>query len=152
MLALSSGIAARSAAAASAGLAGLGWLVLIGRRLLLRIDDESIESRGWVSRGAARWDDIHSITNSAHLPWPRDRWFGPLVFEVSASSGRFRVNFLYFGPQAFRAFRSGIKQHQIRTSSNAHRGRASNEHMQPTAVWRCGVMRGHPPTAADARS
>lgn len=113
LLIVALGIAARRPELVWIGGAGVGWLALIGWRLRLRIDDEGLSSRGWVGGGSARWRDVRSITPLARLPWPRDRGFGPLVFEIRTATGSFRVNFLYFEPAAFRAFQAAIAKHGI---------------------------------------
>lgn len=118
LLIVALGLAASRAELVWVGGAGIGWLALIGWRLRLRIDEEGLASRGWVDRGSARWGDVSSITNATRLPWPGNRGYGPLVFEVRTASGRLRINFLYFDPAAFRAFRAAIERHGIDESKS----------------------------------
>jgi len=92
----------------------LPWLYLVSTALLLwlvalqtlwiRLDDEGIEARGWAGVHAARWSEVTAIVQTADLPYPRNKCYGPSCYEVRTPSRSFIVNLLYFPPQMSRSF------------------------------------------------
>src|SRR5688572_27125606 len=81
----------------------VGLLYAIGFRLSAYLDQDKLGYRGWFSAHEAKWEDIVSVVRTLDLPYPRDRWYGPVSYEVRTESVRFIVNLLYFPPEFARA-------------------------------------------------
>ena len=92
------------------GTVPVAYLYLIGRRLAVYIDEKKIRYRGWVKVCEAKWEDITSVMRTTDLPYPRNRYHGPLTYEVKTNAERFVVNLIYFPPEFSRLFIEAAKR------------------------------------------
>jgi hypothetical protein len=89
------------------------YLYMIGRRLSVDMDDERLAYQGWLGLSDVKWQDIVSVTRTLNLPYPRDRDYGPLCYEVRTKDRRFVVNLLYFPPEFAKAFAAQVARRRL---------------------------------------
>jgi hypothetical protein len=89
------------------------YLYAIGRRLSVEIDEQGIRYHGWLTAKRADWKDVTAVA-SARFPYPRDRYYGPLCFEVRTATCSFVINLLYFPPEFRRRFSEEVQRRGLR--------------------------------------
>src|SRR5262245_37744405 len=96
------------------GIVPIGYLFAIGRRLSVEIDEQGIRYRGWLTSKGAEWKDVTAVSSALGFPYPRDRYYGPLCYEVRTATCSFVINLLYFPPELRRKFSEEVHRHNLR--------------------------------------
>jgi hypothetical protein len=78
-------------------------------RLRMTITEDGFGYRSWFTSHSVRWQEVRSVVNAQHLPYPRDRNYGPCAYQIRTNRTRFVVTLLYFAPAAWRAFHEATK-------------------------------------------
>jgi hypothetical protein len=92
------------------GIMPIAYLGAIGARLSASINEDGLHYRGWLRAEDVLWQDVVSIIRTDNLPYPRNRYYGPLCYEVRTANQRFVVNLLYFSHEFAKAFHEETKR------------------------------------------
>jgi hypothetical protein len=95
------------------GLVPIAYLFALGRRLSIRIDEQGIRYRGWLTVKDANWKDVTGVIRTEDLPYPRNKYYGPRSYEVRTATRRFVINLLYFPAEFSRTFHDEVKQRRL---------------------------------------
>ena len=114
MLLIAVGGVGRNAVFLGLGVVPIAYLFAIGRRLSVSIDEEGIRYRGWLGVRQAKWSEVVACTRGLNLSYPRDRYYGPVSYEIRTSTGYFFINLMHFPPEFAREFAVQLKRHGIR--------------------------------------
>ena len=91
------------------GLTVMGIVAWRFSGMRLTFSDRTLKYRGWVREYEFSEESILRITRPAAKGWPFDRIYSWSVFEVATVEERVRINLLWFGPAASRAFHARFK-------------------------------------------
>jgi hypothetical protein len=109
ILAVAAPIAAGSYHVAALCITAIGVASWRFSGMRLTFEDRALQYRGWVTECEFLHEDILTVTRAAAKGWPHDRIYGWSVFEVATERERARINLLWFGPAASRAFHEQFK-------------------------------------------
>jgi hypothetical protein len=113
LLLIVGGVLVSELAFVAMGLVPIAFLYTIGYRLSAYLDQERIRYRGWLATSEVKWQEVIAVVPIGDLPYPRDRYYGPLCYEVRTMHGRFIVNLLYFPSEFARAFTDEVKRRRL---------------------------------------
>jgi hypothetical protein len=103
-------IAARIPTLVVVGLAPFLYLYAIGARLSASIDDDGFHYRGWFRSVAIPWREVVSAQSTDNLPYPYNRYYGPVTYVIRTADKKVVVNMLYFSDEFARAFHVATKR------------------------------------------
>ena len=86
------------------GLVPFAYLYAIGARLSASIDDDGFHYQGWFRASDILWRDVVSVKTSNGLPYPQNRFYGPMTYVIETGNDRVAVNMLFFSRDFNRAF------------------------------------------------
>jgi hypothetical protein len=72
------------------------FLVIIRFRFKVYIDEQQLSSTGFVSTKTVRWSDINRVVRVADCGYPKDRFYGPFVYEFQTANDSLKINFKLF--------------------------------------------------------
>ncbi|MDB6073539.1 MAG: hypothetical protein JWO89_1179 [Verrucomicrobiaceae bacterium] len=78
------------------------------RNMRLVFSDDSLMYQGWFKKYHFSYAEISRVLRPHDQGWPQDRMYAPSVYEIVTPNARAKINLLWFGPSADRAFKTCI--------------------------------------------
>jgi hypothetical protein len=95
-LTLFAGLSGNSPSMVVLGIASFVILVIIRVRFKVTFDENYLTSTGFVSTKTLRWSEITRVVRMADCGYPKDRFYGPFVYEFQTKNGSLKINFKLF--------------------------------------------------------
>jgi hypothetical protein len=74
------------------------------QQMFIAFTSDSFVYQGWFRRFVLPYRDIRSVKRMLNEPWPRNRRYGPLVYEIRSDVTSARINLLWFSTDACKRF------------------------------------------------
>ena len=71
-------------------------LATIRFRFKVTLDEQYLTSTGFLSTKRLRWSEITRVVRSADCGYPKDRFYGPFVYEFRTATDSLKINFKLF--------------------------------------------------------
>ena len=81
--------------------------------LSVDMDEQRLVIGSWLRRAEFAWSEIISVTQAADFPWPRNRFYGPNVYQIRAHNQIARLNLMYFSVDFRRSFLQRVQQEKL---------------------------------------
>jgi hypothetical protein len=87
------------------------YFYILDKRMYVELYNDKIIYQGWLKKTEIRFKDISNITNAMDMDYPRNKYYGPFVYEVKSYDKSFLINLLYFDSEFGKKFGIEIKKY-----------------------------------------
>jgi len=85
------------------------YSVILQFKLYVILLEDRLIYQGWFKQTEIFFNDVISFKNSSDLKYPRNKYYGPLTYEICTSNKCILINFLYFNAEFNRELHKILK-------------------------------------------